>query len=45
MLKQKFWQIKNDSKNCNFFMNKIQGINTEILMRHIIKLEEGLNEK
>lgn len=37
LINKKFWKIENDIKNENFFINKIKGINFEILKKTIQK--------
>ena len=38
LIKKKFWKILNEKKNEDFFINKIKGINLEILKKSIEKL-------
>jgi hypothetical protein len=45
LINKKFWQISIDKKNEDFFVNKIQGINLEVLKKKIDRLNQIIEEK
>ena len=45
LIKKKFWKLKLNKQNSNFFINKTKGINIEVLKKRILDLESKIKEK
>lgn len=45
LIKKKFWKLKLDKKNSNFYMNKFKGINIEVLKNRLENLEKKIKQK
>ena len=43
-LRNRFWKITNSKKNQKFFVNKIKGINVQIQLKKITKLESKIDD-